>query len=120
MVINAQATVDSYTQPPINTPLIFNTIDAGTGLSSTVGPLPTSVSSTQFNVSWSGTDANNEGVFGGAGYAPSFGSRTFSTVCPGSAVAQATPELSVPGRAETPALQAQSNGQSAGRAGQAV
>ena len=48
-VINAQATVDFYTQPPINTPQIFNTIDAGTGLTSTVAALPseeTSPSST--------------------------------------------------------------------------
>ncbi len=28
-VIDAQATVDFYTQPPIDTPQIFNTIDYG-------------------------------------------------------------------------------------------
>src|SRR5262249_47411034 len=37
-VINAQAEVIFYTQPPIDTPKIFNTIDAGTGLTSAVAP----------------------------------------------------------------------------------
>ena len=56
-VINAQATVDFYTQPPINTPQIFNTIDAGTGLTSTVAALPPEETSPEFNVTWSGTDS---------------------------------------------------------------
>ena len=55
-VISAQATVTFYTQPPLNTASIFNTIDAGTGLTSTVAPLPGNESLTQFNVSWSGSD----------------------------------------------------------------
>jgi hypothetical protein len=58
-VINAQATVVFDTQPSLDTPQIFNTIDAGTGLSSSVAPLPPFEPNTQFNVSWSGTDAAN-------------------------------------------------------------
>ncbi len=58
-VINAQATVTFYTQPRLNTAMIFNTIDAGTGLTSTVAPLPILETSPQFNVSWSGNDASN-------------------------------------------------------------
>jgi hypothetical protein len=55
-VINAQATVDFYTQPPINTPQIFNTIDAGSGLTSSVAALPVVETLPDFNVSWSGSD----------------------------------------------------------------
>jgi hypothetical protein len=44
-------------QPPFNTPQIFNTIDAGTGLTSTVAALPPEEPSPEFNVSWSGTDS---------------------------------------------------------------
>ncbi len=58
-VINAQATVDFYTQPPINTPQISNTLDTGSALTSSVNPLPSQENTTQFNVSWSGTDASN-------------------------------------------------------------
>ncbi len=58
-VISAQATVTFDTQPPLNTPQIFNTIDAGTGLSSAVAPLPAYERRTVFNVSWSGTDASD-------------------------------------------------------------
>ncbi len=58
-VINAQATVTFDTQPPLNTPQIFNTIDAGTGLSSSVAPLPAYERRTVFDVSWSGTDASD-------------------------------------------------------------
>jgi hypothetical protein len=57
-VINAQATVVFYTQPPIKTSQIFNTIDSGAGLASTVAPLPAQQSTTQFSVAWSGSDAN--------------------------------------------------------------
>ncbi len=64
-VINAQATVMFYTQPPIDTPQIFNTIDSGAGLTSTVAPLPANERSDQFNVSWSGTDANNGSAISG-------------------------------------------------------
>ena len=56
-VINAQATVVFYTQPPINTPQIFNTLDSGSGLASTVAALPPQETSPEFNVFWSGTDA---------------------------------------------------------------
>ncbi len=55
-VINAQATVDFYTQPPIDTPQIFNTIDSGSGLTSSVAALPAVQTALNFNVSWSGTD----------------------------------------------------------------
>ncbi len=58
-LINAQATVTFDTQAPLNTPQIFNTIDAGTSLTSSVAALPAATTSTQFNVSWSGTDAFN-------------------------------------------------------------
>lgn len=58
-VINAQATVNFYTQPPLDTPQIFNTIDSGSGLTSTVAALPPNEPTTQFTISWSGTDANN-------------------------------------------------------------
>ncbi len=58
-VINAQATVTFDTEPPLNTPQIFNTVDAGTGLTSAVATLPPYEKSTQFNVSWSGTDDTN-------------------------------------------------------------
>ena len=57
-VINAQATVLFYTQPPLNTGTVSNTIDAGTGLTSTVAALPAYQNSSQFNVSWSGSDNN--------------------------------------------------------------
>jgi RHS repeat-associated protein len=56
-IIHAQATVIFLTQPPINTGQIFNTIDAGADLRSSVTALPAYENSSQFNVSWSGTDA---------------------------------------------------------------
>jgi hypothetical protein len=58
-VINAQATVVFDTEPPLNTPKIFNTIDTGTSLTSSVAALPDRETATQFNVFWSGTDAGN-------------------------------------------------------------
>jgi len=58
-VISAQATVTFDTQPPLATPEIFNTIDAGTSLTSSVTALPAFENSTQFGVSWSGSDASN-------------------------------------------------------------
>ncbi len=63
-VINAQATVDFYTQPPLNTPQVFNTIDTGTGVSSTVAALPPEETSPEFDVSWSGTDAAASSAIG--------------------------------------------------------
>lgn len=57
-VINAQATVTFDTEPPIITPLIFNTIDTGSGLVSAVAPLPGTESTSQFLVSWAGTDSS--------------------------------------------------------------
>ncbi len=56
-VINAQATVVFYSQPPLNTPQIFNTIDSGSGLTSSVTALPALEKSPDFVVSWSGTDS---------------------------------------------------------------
>jgi hypothetical protein len=57
-VIAAQATVTFDTQPPLDTPQIFNTVDAGTNLTSSVAALP-AYEPAQFNVSWSGSDAAN-------------------------------------------------------------
>ena len=57
-VIDAQATVTFDTQPPLNTPQIFSTIDAGTDLTSAIAPLPARENAPQFTVAWSGTDAN--------------------------------------------------------------
>ena len=56
-VINAQATVIFDTEPPLSTAPIFNTVDAGTGLTSDVAPLPSTEPTTQFTVAWSGTDS---------------------------------------------------------------
>jgi hypothetical protein len=64
-VINAQATVTFDTQPPLATPQIFNTVDAGSGLASAVTALPASESSPQFTVAWSGTDAANASAISG-------------------------------------------------------
>ena len=58
-VIGAQATVIFNTQPPMNTPRIFNTIDSGAGLVSSVTALPANVTNNSVNVSWNGTDAVN-------------------------------------------------------------
>jgi hypothetical protein len=55
-VIYAQATITFYTQPPLATPRIFNTIDAGTGLTSAPAALPAREAMPQFVVSWAGTD----------------------------------------------------------------
>ncbi len=55
-VIYAQATVDFYSQPSIDTPQIFNTIDTGSDLTSTVAALPAVQNSPTFNVSWAGSD----------------------------------------------------------------
>jgi len=63
-VINAQATVVFDTQPPLNTPQIFNTIDAGSGLTSTVAALPPEEPSPEFNVSWSGADSASGSAIG--------------------------------------------------------
>ncbi len=57
-VINAQATVLFYTQPPIDTPKIFNTIDNGSGLIATVTTLPAYETSAGFNLSWSGNSTS--------------------------------------------------------------
>ena len=56
-VINAQATVTFYTQPPINTAQIFNTLDDSASLASAVAALPGSEASPNFSVAWSGTDS---------------------------------------------------------------
>ena len=57
-VISAQAAVDFDTQSPLDTPEIFNMVDAGTGLTSTVAALPAVESSSQFTVNWSGSEAS--------------------------------------------------------------
>ena len=54
--VNAQATVIFGNQPPLNTSDFVNTLDAGTDLVSAVAPLPAVEDSSEFNVSWSGTD----------------------------------------------------------------
>ncbi len=58
-VVNAQATVTFSTQPPLDTPQIFNTIDTGTDLVSTVSALPTKTTADSLSVSWNGQDAVN-------------------------------------------------------------
>jgi RHS repeat-associated protein len=60
--INAQASVVFDTNAPINTPQVVNTIDAGPPTSS-VQPLPATITSTSFTVSWSGQDdAGGSGI----------------------------------------------------------
>jgi hypothetical protein len=65
-VIDAKATVTFSTQPPLDTPRITNTVDAGSGLTSSVAPLPTMTSDGEFHVSWSGSDAGSGS--GSSGY----------------------------------------------------
>ena len=57
-VIDAQATIVFDTEAPIDTPPIFNTLDAGTP-TSTISTLPTTINTPEFLVSWTGTDDNN-------------------------------------------------------------
>ncbi|AFY39930.1 RHS repeat-associated core domain protein [[Leptolyngbya] sp. PCC 7376] len=57
-VIDAQATIVFDTEAPIDTPPIFNTIDAGAP-SSTIDVLPTTSDVPEFLVSWTGTDDDN-------------------------------------------------------------
>jgi hypothetical protein len=61
--INAQATVVFDNNAPIDTALRFNTVDSGVPTSS-VNPLPATTPTTNFTVSWSGSDDK-----GGAGIA---------------------------------------------------
>jgi hypothetical protein len=58
-VISAQAAITFDNQPPLETPEIFNAVDAGAGLTSSVAALPAFENSKQFNVSWSGSEASN-------------------------------------------------------------
>jgi RHS repeat-associated protein len=58
-VIAAQATVTFSNSPPLTTAPIFNTIDTGSGLTSTVAALPATETTNQFPVTWSGSDAAN-------------------------------------------------------------
>ncbi len=58
-IVTAQAAVTFDGQPQLDTPEISNTVDAGTGLTSSVATLPVVENSTKFPVSWSGTDASN-------------------------------------------------------------
>ena len=53
--ILALATIIFDTQPPIDTPLIFNTLETG-GPVSAVAPLPEVVTNSTFAVSWAGAD----------------------------------------------------------------
>lgn len=63
-VIDAEATIVFDTEAPIDTPPIFNTLDAGTP-TSTMSVLPTTSSTPEFLVSWSGNDdANGSGIAG--------------------------------------------------------
>jgi RHS repeat-associated protein len=57
-VIDAEATIVFDTEEPINTPAIFNTLDAGAP-DSTVDDLPTVTPNPEFLVNWSGTDDDN-------------------------------------------------------------
>ncbi|MFN6579144.1 MAG: putative Ig domain-containing protein, partial [Aulosira sp. ZfuVER01] len=57
-VIDAKATIVFDNEAPIDTPPIFNTLDAGQP-SSTVEALPEVVSQPEFFVKWSGNDDNN-------------------------------------------------------------
>ena len=57
-VIDAKATIVFDTEEPIDTPPIFNTIDAGKPTSS-VAALPTTATGEEFLVSWSGNDGTN-------------------------------------------------------------
>ncbi len=64
-VVSAQAAVTFDRQPPLDTNKVSNTIDAGTGLSSTVAPLPAYENTSSFHVSWSGSDsASGPGIAG--------------------------------------------------------
>ena len=63
--INALATIQFDTQAPENTAQVFNTIDAGVGLTSTVAALPSDETLSTFNVAWSGSDANNGSAISG-------------------------------------------------------
>jgi Ca2+-binding RTX toxin-like protein len=54
-VIDAKATIIFDTEEPLDTPPIFNTIDAGKP-TSTVATLPTTATGEEFLVSWSGND----------------------------------------------------------------
>ncbi len=58
-VVAAQAAVTFDTQPPLSTGTIYNTLEADTGLTSSVTALPAYENSTGFTVAWSGTDASN-------------------------------------------------------------
>jgi subtilase family serine protease len=60
-VIDAQARVVFDTQGPLDTPAIFNTVDAGPPASS-VKPLPAITQSPDFLVSWSGADAGGSAI----------------------------------------------------------
>jgi Ca2+-binding RTX toxin-like protein len=57
-VIDAQARIIFDNNEPIDTPAIFNTIDADKPVSSVL-ELPTSTETTSFNVKWLGEDINN-------------------------------------------------------------
>ncbi|WP_208492147.1 putative Ig domain-containing protein [aff. Roholtiella sp. LEGE 12411] len=57
-VIDAEARIVFNTEEPIDTPPIFNTIDAGTP-SSTINALPATTETAEFLVNWSGSDDTN-------------------------------------------------------------
>ena len=59
--ISAQAAVVFDTNAPLNTPTFVNTIDA-TVPASSVNPLPAVTTSTNFTVSWSGSDGAGSGI----------------------------------------------------------
>jgi RNAse (barnase) inhibitor barstar len=57
-IINAKATIIFDTEAPIDTPAIFNTLDASTP-ESQVKPLSATTDATEFLVNWSGTDVGS-------------------------------------------------------------
>ncbi len=58
-LITAQASIVFDNQSPLLTNEVSNTIDAGTGLTSTVSALPAYENSSHFNVAWAGSEASN-------------------------------------------------------------
>jgi hypothetical protein len=89
-VINAQARVVFSTQPPLDTGKIFNTIDAGASLTSSVAALPAVVNATSFGLSWSGTgDASGSAISSYSVYVSDNGG-PFTAWLPDTTLTQAT------------------------------
>ena len=109
-VIQNQAKIVFDYNDPINTPLVKNTLDAGTPTSQ-VDPLPATTTDTTFPVSWSGQDeASGSGIAGYDLYVSVDGGivlpapdRTRPTPRPTSPACPATPMPSTPSPATTSA-----------------